>query len=99
MVFVTAAAVVIGCAASNGIQPVSQNPSNGSLLESTCADNLAYLNIIINGFSAQKGMSNPRLVEAQEIYHLAEILYLQKEYSLAIELIEDAVQLLKEPGD
>lgn len=92
-------AVMAGCAHSNGNLPESGNPADTGILEASCEDDLQYLAKIIKELSAGKGTDDAGLIEAMEIYRLAESLYLQKEFKLASELIEDAVKRLKESGE
>ena len=93
------AAAIAGCTHSNTTPPGSLNATDTSLIEAACEDNLLYLGTVIKELSAKKGPADARLVEAMEIYRLAESLYLQKQFELASELIEDAISILEEPGD
>jgi hypothetical protein len=99
ILLVCIAGACTGCTHSMKIPPGSQDPQDSMLLETTCEDNLQYLGKIIKELSAKTGTPDARLVEATEIYRLAESLYLQREFILASELIEEAVNRLEEPGD
>ncbi len=92
-------AVVAGCANSSSNPPGSGIPADAGLLEAACEDDLQYLAKIIKELSAGKGTDDAVLIEAMEIYRMAESLYLQKEFKLASELIENAVKRLKESGE
>jgi hypothetical protein len=45
------------------------------------------------------GGRSVNIIEAQEILRLAQSLYLQRDYSLALEMIEQALDILEESGD
>ena len=73
--------------------------SDEELLQITCEKNLSYLRILIEDKLEIKKIQSFRIIEAREIFQLAQILYLQQEYSLAMELIENAIDILEETGD
>jgi hypothetical protein len=88
-----------GCTHTNGQPPGFVEAGDAGLLETACEDNLRYLANIIKEFEAKTGTSDALLIEAIEIYRMAESLYLQKEFKLASDWIEDAISILEEPGE
>jgi hypothetical protein len=93
--------LLLGLACSSGPVP-ELNPSSGSdeiLLQLTCEKNLSYLRVLIADKQANNNIPAFRIIEAQEIFRSAEFLYLQQEYELATELIENAIEILEGSGD
>jgi hypothetical protein len=88
-----------GCTHSNGDPPDTPDAADAGLLEAACESNLRYLAAMIKEFEADMESSDALLIEAKEIYRMAESLYLQKEFKLASELIEDAIAILEEPSE
>ncbi len=91
------APVLSGCAHRYVPDALPNELTDEHLLEATCEENLSYLGSIIEDRLAVKKSPTYQLLEAQEIFRLAQTLYLQKEYSLAIELIENAIEILEKP--
>jgi hypothetical protein len=44
----------------------------------------------------KRGVSAAALAEAQELFRVGRELYLEREYELALELVEEAINILKE---
>jgi hypothetical protein len=84
-----------GCA-SNGATPPAASTADRHQEEINCELALEELAQMIALRSRQRDFSQAALTEAQEHYALARELYLEREYALAIELIEDGIDLLKE---
>jgi hypothetical protein len=97
--FVCCAAACLGCTYSHTQTPGLELPLDSILVEASCLDNLQYLAKMIKEISTSQGATDARLLEAIEIYRMAESLYLQKEFILASELTEDAINRLEEAGE
>jgi hypothetical protein len=89
-------APLAACTSQSRSQETAEIATDELLLEFACERDLLYLDDIIQKHLSKKTVPLARLLEAQELRWLAGTLYLQREYSLAVKLIEDAVKLLEE---
>jgi hypothetical protein len=96
LVCVSAAA---GCTHPKDSPPGFVDTEDAVFLEAACENNLQYLEKIIKEFEAKNGTSDALLIEATEIFRMAESLYLQREFKLASDWIEDAIRMLEEPSE
>lgn len=65
----------------------------------SCEIALARLERLIGQRSRQDGFPEARLLEATELQTLGRELYLEREYALALEMIEEGIKLLEEKSD
>jgi len=89
---------VVGC--------VSPPPSDDSLdatqkdpIEFACEIAMIELERMIEQRSTEADFPAAALIEAQELHRMGKQLYLEREYVLALELIEEAIDLLEEKDD
>jgi len=57
---------------------------------------LLELESLIEQKSNDEGTSPAMLMEAREVFRLGRELYLEREYDLALEMVEEAIAMLKE---
>jgi hypothetical protein len=74
------------------------SPEAISLLEMECETQLRHLASVIKSKAAVLPNSDPSLIELKEIYAMSEELFLKREFSLVVSLIDDALQLIEENG-
>jgi len=89
----------LACSSRPAPTPYPADSSDKELLQITCEKNLSYLRILIEDKLELEKIQSFRIIEAQEILQLAQTLYLQQEYSLANELIDNAIEILEETGE
>jgi hypothetical protein len=88
------ALVLLGC----GSPPAHDKgdlPESGQI-EIACEMALLQLESLIERKSNEGGVSPAVLAEAREIFRLGRELYLEREYDLALEMVEEAIAMLKE---
>ncbi|UCG52115.1 MAG: hypothetical protein JSW58_00755 [Candidatus Latescibacterota bacterium] len=87
----------IGCAPTHDSGGVN---GNGVLdrdpLEVSCELALVRLESLIASRSADKSFAPAVLIEAKELHRMGTELYLERQYALALELIEEGILLLEE---
>lgn len=83
--------------ASNGAQRVADDRAGdvSALIEQECEAQLLHLSSLLAALERTAPDSDPTIIECKEIYALSEELYLKKEYSLALSLIDDALSLIE----
>jgi hypothetical protein len=81
----------------------SANSAAGTAEESglatECSSQLIYLANLIEVKEIERDFPASALIEAKELYELGEELYLKRDFRLALDLIEEALQLLQETSD
>lgn len=87
-----------GCASSGGTPKTVEPGADRDRYEASCDLALTELERLIARRSADDDFPGADLVEAQELYRAGRELYLEREYALALEVIEEGIQLLKEPS-
>ncbi len=92
------AVAIAQCAPKNAPETSFDDEWEERYLEVTCEKNLSYLDRLIQERSVSERIPAALIVEAKEIFRLAESLYLEKEYILALELIDDAIKMLDGSG-
>jgi hypothetical protein len=88
--------ILFGCgppAAGNGI---SSGPTDRDQIEIACEMALLQLERLIEERSRLGGVSVAMLAEAREVLRLGKELYLEREYELALEMVDEAIGMLKE---
>ena len=106
MVMVSAVAVIFcgsGCSphksagSTGGASDISYETGRNTLLEGECEQELLYLGSLIEARQRSGNLSAAVLAEAIELRRVAAGLILDAQYDLALELIEEAIALLREP--
>jgi hypothetical protein len=64
--------------------------------ETACEVALLKLEKLLEARATQRSFSVPALLEARELHRIGRELYLEREYALALELIEEGIQLVEE---
>ena len=67
-----------------------------ALTELACERELVFLDSLISERDSHPDFSRPRLAEARGLWDSAIELYLEQEFELALELIAEAINLLKD---
>lgn len=91
---------LLGCASnpapSESTPEVSIDPDR---FELTCELALLRLEQLIEQRSADPNFPKAVLIEATELHRLGKELYLEREYVLALEIIEEGISLVEEESD
>ena len=88
--------VLLGCGPPPAHDNVPVDPPERDQAEIACEMALLELESLIEEKSAEKDVSAAVLAEAQELFRLGRELYLEREYELALEMVEEAIDILKE---
>jgi hypothetical protein len=91
--------VVTGCASQGAGDSAVESPLEREPLEVACEVALIELKALIDERAADAAFSRAALGEAMALYQVGTEFYLEGEYDLALELIEQAFDVLKEDGD
>ena len=88
------ALVLLGC----GPPPAHDkgDPPERDQVAIACEMALLELESLIEQKSNDEGVSPAMLMEAREVFRLGKELYLEREYDLALEMVEEAIAMLKE---
>jgi len=65
-------------------------------MEIACEMALLQLERLIEAKSRSGGVSAAMLAEAREVFRLGSELYLEREFELALEMVDEAIDMLKE---
>ena len=87
------AAAGVGCASQSDVDPTSSADNDPGALE--CELALVRLDGLIAARAEQSDFPAAILIEAREIYQMGRQLYLEREYELALRLIEEGIQLVE----
>lgn len=89
--------LLVPACASNGVKRVADDQAGdvSALIEQACEAQLHHLSSLLSTLERTVPDSDPTLIECKEIYALSEELYLKREFSLALSLIDDAMALLE----
>ena len=88
------AAASMGCVSgSNTDAPTADLDRNPN--ELTCELALLHFEQLIDARSSEEAFSPAALIEAREIYQISRQLYLEREYQLALQLIEEGMLLVE----
>lgn len=87
-----------GCGSLHSGEPSSLD-SQYRDLEVTCELALMRLQKSIDRRTSQAGFSPVALLEARELHRIGTQLYLEGEYILALEMLEEGIHLLEEESD
>lgn len=94
-VLVFAAAITFcACAPQPTPDPTTTTPRDRDPTEVACEIALVKLEERID--TSENRIGAAALAEARELYRSAKLLYLEREYGLALELIDEAMELLEE---
>jgi len=96
---VTVSCVVPGCSPRNdrpGSPPPQSDPATRFSLEIECERELLYLDNLIESRRRDPGFQPGALAEAVALRQSAAELVLDEEFELALELIDEAIALLRE---
>ena len=85
------------CASQPAADPTTKSPQEQDPTEVACEIALVELEHKIERSQGNVGVA--ALAEARELYRFARRLYLEREYELALELIDEALELLEETND
>jgi hypothetical protein len=96
-VMAAAAFAGAGCSPRNDSSGLHPSSTQISPLEAECERELLYLDGLIETRRRNAGFPAAALAEAMELRHFAFELLLDEEYELALEFIDEAIALLKEP--
>jgi len=77
----------------------AEEKAEQSDLAAECASQLVYLADLIEAEDGGGDAPRSTLIEARELYELGKELYLKRDFRLALDLIEEALQLLQETSD
>lgn len=77
-------------------KPTTNRLADTDPLRVSCELGLVRLQSLIAKRSTEEGHSVAALVEARELHHMGKELYLEGEYKLALQLIEDGIELVEE---
>jgi lipoprotein NlpI len=91
-----AGCIVWGCSANRPDQAVSAGIDDTDQTEIACEIALLRLEQLIQTRSSQENFPAAILFEANELYRIGMELYLEGEYGLSLELVEEAIKLLEE---
>jgi hypothetical protein len=96
-------AAVLTCSACAPSHNLTEDPSfareDRDNIESACQSQLTYLNAMIANYFPYDETTRLNLIEAKELYNISEELYLRKDYSLALELIDKAIKIIEESSE
>jgi hypothetical protein len=84
----------LGCGAGGAPRPGAETSDDRDRLEVACEVALIRLEKLIAERSDEHDFPAPRLLEARELYALGRELYLEREYDLALEFLEDGITLV-----
>lgn len=87
-----------GCSAGYGEGWTDAGPPTSPALEIECERELLYLDTLIETRGADRRVGADALAEAVELRRVAGELFMDGEFELALELIEEAVALLEGSG-
>ena len=85
------------CASQPAADSTTKSPQNQDPIEVACEIALVELEQQIE--RSQENVGAAALAEVRELYRFAKRLYLEREYELALELIDEALALLEETND
>ena len=88
-----------GCSHKHAGQSVSGVVTEADRDQVSCEVGLLRLARLIQQRSSQARFSEVALLEARELHQLGRELYLEGEYALAREMIEEGIRLLEEQSD
>lgn len=71
----------------------SEGPRDADVI--ACEGALLALERLIDERSSWAGFPSTVLFEARELHHMGKQLYLEREYSLALEMIEEGIRLIE----
>jgi lipoprotein NlpI len=84
-----------GCVSQQSGEPSFTNMEDEDQTEFACEVALIRLRQLIERRTSEKDFPTAVLLEASELYDLGKELYLEWEYRLALELIEEAIEMLE----
>jgi hypothetical protein len=90
---------VVGCASQGTRDTTSLESGERDTGGVACEMALVHLATLIDKRSGEAGFPPAKLIEARELHAVGRQLYLEREYELALELIEQAIDLLEEKDD
>ena len=88
-----------GCSPQHASQPDTGLMTEAGRDRVSCEVELLRLARLIQHRSSQARFSEVALLEARELHQLGRELYLEGEYTLALEMIEQGIRLLEEKSD
>jgi hypothetical protein len=84
-----------GCASTQPPE-VAESVESPDAYRVSCEASLIELERLLALRSSQDDFPKDALIEAQELYRLGRELYLEREYVLALDMIEEGIQLVEE---
>jgi hypothetical protein len=87
--------VLLGCGPATHDKAPADPPERDHV-ETACEMALMELERLIEENSTERSVSAAALAEARELFRLGRELYLEREYELALEMVEEAINILKE---
>lgn len=88
--------VLAGCASSHPAKSFDSAEDGTDSYRVSCEASLIELERLIALRVSQEDFPRDALLEAQELHRLGRELYLERDYILALELIEEGIQLVEE---
>ena len=86
-----------GCAPQRSLDSASSHQRDR--YEISCETGLQRLQQLIDMRSSQTDFPRGALIEAQELFKMGRELYLEREYTLALDMINEGIQLVEEESD
>ena len=88
---------LLACSSNRGAPgAASAEPDDRDPLEVSCEIALVHLEQLIESSSNDDDFPEVVLIEAKELHQIGKELYLEQEYALALEFIEEGIRLLEE---
>jgi hypothetical protein len=99
VILVLSGLALAACASSRAPGPAFEVAGDADRDRLACESALLRLERLILQRSSEDRFSAAALLEATELQQLGQELYLEGEYALALEMIEEGIQLLEEKSD
>ena len=89
----------MGCSPQGGSSgPALESTDEQDRLELACEVAIIHLEELIANRSQEDDFPTAILAEANELHQIGKELYLEREYALALEFIEEGIHLIKQAG-
>jgi hypothetical protein len=93
---ILAAVIIGGCGPKHSSSDLPDDGYGSDVFELSCERALVHLHQLIEKRSSDDQFPLAKLIEAREYHQMGRELYLQREYVLALEIIEEGIKLVKD---